>query len=186
MFTWRDLAKNKSISSDYFKNILNLLQNNLLSKEANKNNVTLYFAFHHRQNEYKLKRIINKYIKFINENQISFILSKTDLLVTDFSSIIFDIMYRQKPFIMYIPDTNFTENKNNYVKNYYKLIEDLKNGIIPFKNIYFNINEVVKKIIYYIKNKFKLEKNLKNFYKSFGFKKENSIPLFINYLKKLK
>ena len=66
MFTWRDLAKNKSISSDYFKNILNLLQNNLLSKEANKNNVTLYFAFHHRQNEYKLKRIINKYIKFIN------------------------------------------------------------------------------------------------------------------------
>ena len=95
-------------------------------------------------------------------------------------------MYRQKPFIMYIPDTNFTENKNNYVKNYYKLIEDLKNGIIPFKNIYFNINEVVKKIIYYIKNKFKLEKNLKNFYKSFGFKKENSIPLFINYLKKLK
>lgn len=187
MFTWRDLAKNRNVSNDYYKNILNLLQNNLLIKEIQKNNVTLYFAFHHRQNEYKSK-IMNKYkyIKFINENQISDILSKTDLVITDFSSIIFDIIYRQRPFIMYIPDTNYTDNKNNYAENYYQLIEDLKNGIIHFENIFFNINDVVEKIICYIKNNFKLEKNVKNFYKSFGFKKESSIPKFIDYLIKLK
>jgi CDP-glycerol glycerophosphotransferase (TagB/SpsB family) len=187
MFTWRDLVKNGSISSDYYKNILNLLQNNLLIKEIQKNNVTLYFAFHHRLlHRFKTKILNTNYIKFINENQISDILSKTDLVITDFSSIIFDIIYRQKPFIMYIPDSNYAYNKNNYVENYYKLIEDLKAGKIHFENIYFNINKVVKKIIYYIKNSFELEKNLKNFYKSFGFKKENSILQFIDYLKKLK
>ena len=154
-------------------------------KEIQKNNVTLYFAFHHRQLECKAKIMDNKYIKFINENQISDILSKTDLVVTDFSSIIFDIIYRKKPFIMYIPDTNYNDNKNNYVENYYQLINDLKDGIIPMRNIYFNTNEVVKKIIYYINNNFKLEKNLLKFYKSFGFKKEKSIPKFIDYLKKL-
>lgn len=189
MFTWRDLAKNKSISDDYFKNILNLLENKLLIDEIQKNNVTLYFAFHHRyyrQSEYIEKIMKNKYIKFINENQISDILSKVDLVVTDFSSIIFDIIYRQKPFVMYIPDTNYSDNKKNYVKNYYKLIEDLKNGIIYFRNIYFNINDAVKKIINYIKNNFELEKYLQNFYKSFGFKKEKSIPQIIDYLKTLK
>ena len=45
--------------------ILNLLQNNLLIKEIQKNNVTLYFAFHHRQLECKAKIMDNKYIKFI-------------------------------------------------------------------------------------------------------------------------
>ena len=185
MFTWRDLSKNRRISNDYYKNILNLLHNSLLIKEIQKNNVTLYMAFHHRQPEGKTKIMDNKYINFINENQVSDILSKTDLVVTDFSSIIFDIIYREKPFIMYIPDTNYNDNKINYVENYYQLINDLKDGIIPMRNIYFNTNEVVKKIIYYINNNFKLEEKLREFYKSFDFKKEKSIPQFIDYLKKL-
>ena len=186
MFTWRNLAKNGRISNDYFKNIFNLLQNNLLIEEIQKNNVTVFFAFHHRQYKYKSKIMNYKHIKVISENQISNILSKTDLVVTDFSSIIFDIIYRQKPYIMYIPDTNYFDNKMNYIENYYKLIEDLKDRKIYFRNIYFNIKDVVNKIIHYIRNDFRLEKNLENFYKSFEFKKEKSIPKFIEYLKKLK
>ena len=186
MFTWRELEKNRSISNDYLKNILNLIQNDLLITTTQKYNITLFFALHHRQYAFKSNIINNKYIKYINEKQISDILSKVHLVITDFSSIIFDMIYRERPFIMYIPDSNYTDNKNNYIENYYKLIEELKNGIIYFRNIYFNINDAIKKIIYYIKNDFKLDKNLKKFYKSFSFKKEKSIPHFIDYLKKIK
>ena len=31
---------------------------------------------------------------------------KTNLAVSDFSSIVFDLMYRKKPIIIYIPDAN--------------------------------------------------------------------------------
>lgn len=186
MFTWRSIEKNRNISVDYFKNILELINNNLLIKELIKYNITLYFALHHTLSEYKTKLVYNKYIKLIEENQISDILSKTDLIVTDFSSIIFDIIYRKKPFIIYIPDTNYTDIINNYKKIYYTIIKDIKEGTIPFKNTFFTIEKAVNKIIYYIRNNFKLEKSLKKFYNSFGFEKQNNIQKFIEYLKNIK
>ena len=47
----------------------------------------------------------------------------------------------------------------------------MKNGSIEFENKYFDAEEVVNKIIYYIKNDFKLEEKLINFYDSFSSKK---------------
>ena len=186
MFTWREIVKNKTISNDYFKNILNLINNELLIKATQRNNISLYFALHHRQYEFKSKLLDNKHIKLISEYQISDLLSKTNLLVSDFSSIIFDIIYRNKPFIIFIPDSNYSDIKDKYSYNYYKLIKDIKEGIIPFKNKYFNVKEAVNKIIYYINNDFKLEKYLQKFYSNFGFRKKNSTQKFINYLKNLK
>ena len=105
--------------------------------------------------------------------------------MSDFSSIIFDLIYRKKPFIIYIPDANDPEIKNLYKKNYYELIESMKNGSIEFENKYFEINETVNKIIYYINNNFKLEPKLEDFYKSFQLKNIDFINKFINYLKNL-
>ena len=62
----------------------------------------------------------------------------------------------------------------------------MKNGTIPFENVYFNIKETVDKIIYYIHNKFHLEEKLEIFYDSFSFKKGNNIEKFVDYLKTLK
>ena len=87
---------------------------------------------------------------------------------------------------MYIPDSEDPNLNILYTDDYYFLIEKLKNGTIPFENIYFNINEAVDKIIYYIHNKFQLEENLEIFYDSFSFKKGNNILKFIEYLKTLK
>lgn len=61
----------------------------------------------------------------------------------------------------------------------------MKNGTIEFENKYFEINETINKIIYYINNNFKLEPKLEDFYDSFNIKKTNSINQFINYLKHL-
>ncbi len=189
MFTWRDLKKKKKISSYYFKNIINIIESNLLYKWLEKKKIVLYFTLHHLLIEYiqkyKKKYEKKKYIHYIFDNDISDILSKTNLIISDFSSIIFDQIYRRKPFIIYIPDADDPEIVNLYKRNDYELINSMKNGSIEFENKYFDAEEVVNKIIYYIKNDFKLEEKLINFYDSFQFKKIHYINIFINYLKKL-
>ena len=50
-------------------------------------------------------------MKFIELNNIVDYIEKSDLFITDFSSIIFDFIYRRKPFIIYIPDYNDILNK---------------------------------------------------------------------------
>lgn len=190
MFTWRSIRKNKKISSYYLKNIISLLTNYKLIKILRTRNITLYFSFH-RFFIYKYinssKTILkkNKYIKIIGQNEISDILSKASLVISDFSSIIFDIIYRRKPFIIYIPDGNEENIKEIYSKEYYELIISMKNGSIQFENKFFHLNETLEKIIYYIKNNFHLEQKLEKFYDSFKLRKGNSIDKLIEYLKNL-
>lgn len=189
MFTWRDIRKKKIISSDYFKNIINLIDNNILYKYLEKNNIILYFTLHHLLekyiNKYKKKYENNKYIHYIKENDISKCLSTTSLIVSDFSSIIFDQIYRRKPFVIYVPDANDPEIKNIYTTNYYELINSMKNGSIEFENKFFNLNEAVNKIIFYINNKFELDEKLIHFYNSFQLKKKEQTNKFINYIKNI-
>ena len=187
MFTWRQIKKKKNISELYFENINGLLNNNLLLKNLKKYNINLYFTFHHRiKNKSRIKIQFNKNIKYIEEEEISYILSNTSLIVSDFSSIIFDIIYREKPFIIFIPDSNDPTINNIYTSDYSHLIKDVKDGKISFQNTFFSVEDTVKKINYYIKNNFNLEPKLKLFYKKFGFKKQNNTNKFIKYLKNLK
>lgn len=150
--------------------------------------MTLFFALHRQiiKRKLKSKLILNKNIKYIEEEEISVILSNTSLVVSDFSSIIFDVIYQEKPFVRFIPDSSDPNLNDIYDDSYSKLIKDIKDRKIPFKNTFFSIKDTVKKIIYYIKNNFNLEPKLKAFYNKFGFKKENSTNKFIEYLKKLK
>ena len=190
MFTWRSLRKNKKISPYYLENIISLLTNNKLIKILKEKNITLYFSFHRffiyryiNSSKSILKK--NKYIKIIDQNEISNVLSKASLVISDFSSIIFDIIYRRKPFIIYIPDGNDENIKEIYSKEYYELIISMKNGSIPFENIYFHLNETLEKIYYYIKNSFHLETKLEEFVDSFELRKEDSIDKLIQYLNNL-
>ena len=185
MFTWRDINKDKNISSYYFKNIILLVNNIKLNNSLKKNKIILYFTLHHKLFEYKYKFKINQYIKYIEENEISECLSKIKLLVSDFSSIIFDLIYQRKPFIIYIPDANDPEIELNYKPNYYQLIQSLKNETIYFKNKFFEIEKVVNKILYYINNNFSLEPELEMFYNSFHLYRENNTNKFITYISKI-
>ena len=100
-----------------------LLNNNLLINNLLKNNLTLYFTLHHSFAQYRDEFKINQNIIYIEENEIAECLSKTNLIVTDYSSIIFDIIYRRKPFIIYIPDINDPMNKENYENDTYNSIK---------------------------------------------------------------
>jgi CDP-glycerol glycerophosphotransferase (TagB/SpsB family) len=107
---------------------------------------------------------------------------KSNLLISDFSSVIFDMIYQNKPYVLFIPDVYDKNIKNLYEEGYYDIINGLKNGTIYFENIFFNIKEAVNKVILYIETNFELERKLLNFYDSFQLKCNNSINAFINYL----
>ena len=186
MFTWREVIRNKIISSFYFKNIFNLILHKDLKKELKKNSITLYFALHHKiyvNYQYKIEGI--KYIKFIDVKNIADYIGKSNLFITDFSSIIFDFIYQRKPVIIYIPDYNDTLININYKKTYYELIQLMKNGTIKFENIFFDIESVINKILFYLNNNFNLDKKLEVFYDSLNITENNNIYEFIKYIKNI-
>ena len=168
LFTWRETKNKKLINynrSRYFKNIFKLILNVELTKYLIRNNITLYFGLHHKINSYYREQFINlKYIKFVEQNNIVNCIKISDLFITDFSSIIFDFVYQRKPYIIYIPDYNDTLINKNYKNDYVELIQSMENGNIEFENKYFDVDLVVKKIIFYIQNNFQLEEKLKIFY----------------------
>ena len=187
MFTWREVIKYKQISSHYFKNIFNLIFNKNLQIELKRYNITLYFALHHKVYvNYKNYFENIKYIKFIEVKNIADYIEKSNLFITDFSSIIFDFIYQRKPTIIYIPDYDDTLININYKKTYYELIQLMKNGTILFENQFFNIDLVINKIIFYLKNNFKLDKKLEIFYDSLNLAQNNNIYEFIKYIKNIK
>ena len=102
--------------------------------------------------------------------------------MTDYSSIIFDIIYRNKPYIIFIPDANDPNIKQNYKNFCYNIINYFKNNIFSFENVFLDINSTINKINYYINNDFILDIKLKHFYDEFNFKQGPFINDFINYL----
>ena len=184
MFTWREVIQNEQISPYYFKNIYNLISNKKLKKNLKNNNIKLYFTFHHKIDlNYKYKFKLGKYIKFFEQNKIADYIQMCDLFITDFSSIIFDFIYRRKPFIIFIPDYNDSLINKIYDKNFNEVIQSMKNGTIKFENEYFDIASAINKIIFYIKNNFQLDKKLKILYDSLNIKqKKNNLHEFIKYI----
>ena len=123
-------------------------------------------------------------MKILIKNIIDYI-EKSNLFITDFSSIIFDFIYQRKPIIIYIPDCNDTLININYKKSYYELIQLMKNGTIKFENQYFNIDSVINKIMFYLKNNFTLDEKLEIFYDSLNLIQNNNIYEFIKYIKNI-
>lgn len=189
-FTWREIIKNKKISSQYYDNIIALLKSKSLINSLKKYNITLYFAFHHKIDSYqKYTNLIKQYkgLQLVEENKISQCILWSSLLITDFSSIVFDFIYRGKPFILFIPDISDHNLKKIYNKEYSELIQSIKNGTIEFENQYLNVNDTINKTLFYINNNFTLDLNLKIFYDKLKIKEEeNNTNKFIKYIINLK
>ena len=185
MFTWRKLKKGKKISPYYFNNIKQILNDLNLKNLLDEKNVTLYLSLHHnllnRQNLIKIKNNA----KFINQEEIFNCLRKCNLIISDFSSVIFDLMYRNKPFIIFIPDNDDKNLINRYEKDYINIINSFKNNSVKFENIFLNSKDTINKIMFYIENDFHLDLKLKILYQQFNLNHTNNINSFIKYLTSL-
>ena len=185
MFTWRKVKKGKNISNLYFNNICNILYNYELNEVLKKNNVKLFFCYHHTLKITK-KIIGNNNIRIINQNEISTLIKNSSLIITDFSSILFDAIVQKKPLILFLPDGLDYNLEDIYSKQYYETIKKIKNGEIYLDEIYLDVNEVINKTIYYIENNFILEESRMKFYKRFKLKNRDNTRKFIRYIRMLK
>ena len=185
MFTWRNLRRRKKISPKYFNNILQILYNLKLNQLLSNKNITLYFSLHH--NLLNKRKLIKqkKNIRYISQEDILTCLMKCDLVISDFSSIIFDFMFKKKPIIIFIPDSEDKNLNKLYDEDYFNIINGLKNNSIEFENKFFKVSDIINKIEYYILNDFHLEEELKSLYERFNLTGKNNINRFIEYVKML-
>ena len=186
MFTWRKFKKEKNISKDYINNLYRLLKNRKLNKELRRNNVQLFFCFHHCLNLNTKITVNRNNIRIIEQNNISTLLKNSSLIITDFSSILFDAIVQRKPLILYIPDGLDPNLEDLYINEYFELINNIRKGVPNLYEVFFDLNKAIKKIIYYINNNFVLEDKKLKFYKTFRLKNKGNTKKFIKYLKSLK
>jgi len=182
MFTWRKLKNGKKLSDEYFNNLFKLLNSRKLNAQLNTNNVKLFYCFHHCLKEKKTIKVNEDNIKVIIQNDISKLLKNSSLIITDFSSILFDAIVQRKPLILFIPDGLDPNLEDIYSNEYYDTINKIKNGLIYLNEVFLDINKVINKIIYYIKNNFVLEDEKLKFYKTFKLKNNGNTKKIINYL----
>ena len=185
MFTWRKVKKGQNMSELYYDNLNNILYNSNINKELQNRNINIYFCYHHNLKE-KRKIKTNTNIRYINQNDISYLLKNSSLIITDFSAIMFDAIIQKKPLILYIPDALDTNLKDKYLFDYYETIMKIKKGMIYLYEIFFDLNDVINKIIYYIVNDFALEKEKLKYYNEFKFKNKGNTNKFLRYIKNLK
>ena len=185
MFTWRKIKKGKNMSTLYFDNIKNILNDKKINTQLNINNIKIFFCFHHTLQQKRIIKVNKENIKFVRQNDISKLLKNSSLIITDFSSILFDAIVQKKPLILFLPDALDPDLKDIYVEEYYETIQKIKNGEINLYEVFYDLDQVINKIIYYIKNNFALEKEKLEFYKQFDLKNEGNTLDLIKYVKSL-
>ena len=186
MFTWRKVKKGKNISELYFNNINYFINNQDINEQLRINNIKLFICYHHALKEKKNFNIIDKNnIRTISQNDISKLLKNTSLIITDFSSILFDAIVQKKPLILFIPDGLDPNLMDIYNKEYYETITKIIKGFIYLYEVFIDLNEVVNKTIYYIKNDFVVEKEKLKFYQQFNLSDKGNTKKFIKYIQNL-
>ena len=182
MFTWRNINILQFENSEYKRNLSKLLQNSELHDLLRKNNIKLYFANHHAfaANKGIFFTIENsENLTVIDNSEISKYIKKCSCLITDFSSVAFDFMFQCKPVIHYLLDFQ-DKNLNKYES---KDIERFKYKKLVIPNVFYNENDVINKLKFYIENSFVLEEKNKTQYNKFFYEKEDIRKKIIEKIK---
>jgi len=120
-------------------------------------------------------------VKHSEDVVYSELFSKLSLLVTDYSSILFDVAYLKKAAIFYQFDKDIYFAKH-YKPGYFSYEKD------GFGEVITDDKEVINKILYYFNNEFKLEdkyiNNIENTFKYID--KNNCKRVYDNIIKLLK
>lgn len=157
MPTWRSWLEEKSaddfIQSDYYMNYMALLKSKKLGHILQKNHVKLIFYIHPKFKGYLEKFTINeKNVELIPFGTIPLneLLKKCSMLITDYSSVCWDVYYLGKPVIFYQFDYDmYMQAHGSYL--------DMKTQL--FGDRYLDYNSLINGIEEYILNNFK-EKNI--------------------------
>lgn len=161
MPTWRKelfyLSDSDFIKSDYYKNIINILNNEKLQEKLKNNNIKLIFYPHYEiQKRISLFNIKNKNIIIASskEYDVSELLKSVDMLITDYSSVFFDVAYQYKPICYFQYDYEHFR-KSQYGEGYFDF------RTLGFGDVSTNVSDLVDNIIRVIDRNFVMEDNYK-------------------------
>lgn len=151
-------------TSVYFKQLTNLIDSNKFNNLLRKNNLEVEIMSH---------PIFRCYDNFFNEkDNIKFVQSANPndylLVITDYSSIIFDYVYANTPVIYFVPDYDLYKAGITHLYN--KLDLPMENGFGPFTT---NINDLLFELNKFINANYKLDKKYINKANNFFICKEN-------------
>ena len=152
MPTWRSWLEEKSteefLKSDYYENYKRLLSSDYLNEILSQNNVKLIFYIHPKFkdyiNEFNVSEENIELIPFGSE-PLNEIIKKCHMLITDYSSVAWDVYYLKKPVLFYQFDY---EMYNKVHGSYLNMEEEL------FGERYTNHEDLLKGIEKQIKNNF--------------------------------
>jgi CDP-glycerol glycerophosphotransferase (TagB/SpsB family) len=158
--TWRDWIKfnsGKFTNTFYFKNIMELLNDERLNQVLDEKDVNIKFYLHHLMHEF-----IDDIKENITGNRIVFLDKGVTLAdeirssaanITDYSSVAIDFLYMNRPILFYQFDVDeYIEKVDSYI--------DLRSEMFGYLS--YNSNEAVDKLIDIINDDFQVIDNQKN------------------------
>lgn len=156
MPTWRSWLEEKSAeefkNSDYYYNYMKLLQSKRLAEILKENNVKLVFYIHPKFKDYLSEFNVSgenlELIPFGTE-PLNEIMKKCSMLITDYSSVCWDVYYLAKPVLFYQFDYDvYMQVHGSYL--------DMEHAL--FGERYIKYEELIDGIKKYVKNDFEEEK----------------------------
>ncbi|KFN01072.1 Poly(glycerophosphate) glycerophosphotransferase family protein [Bacillus clarus] len=153
MPTWRDWiidSKEEFLVSDFYVHYSQLLKDKRLHNLLEENDLVLKFFPHIEiQKKYKDEfSSLNKRIQIVKlgEESVKELMQNSSLMVTDYSSVVFDFNYLKKPSIFYHFDVNdYLKHRGSYVDLSRELVGDIA----------YTKDEVIKYINEYVQKDFK-------------------------------
>ncbi len=168
-FTFRDYLRKLSgdaiAKTRYYENVCRLLNSKKLNDLLKKHNVKLYAAVHHEMINNKTIKNTLSHINFIADKDIGEIKQKASMLITDFSSMCFDFMIKDKPVVFFHIDAGDELCKLSPDSYENDLNVESKND--ELYNVFYDVDGVLNSIEYYLKHNFELEKDKKDKHSKF-------------------
>lgn len=161
MFTWRLLSFRSSKNLEkyrYFNSLKSFLDNPYLKKLASTPGYKVTIAPHHSLEALNnIKLDIPDEFKIADTTKLIDLINSADLFITDYSSIVHDFMFMETPVIFYRLDYGDPLldpiDSSDIITSKYK--DDL------LFNIFYNEDDVIDKIRYYVQNNFEFEEQFK-------------------------
>ncbi|EOW9528949.1 CDP-glycerol glycerophosphotransferase family protein [Bacillus cytotoxicus] len=152
--TWRDwldeVSEEKFLNSQFYKQYEKLLNNSKFTEQLKKHNIILKFCMHPRiHNSIHYFKCNNAHVQFVKYGDIKIneLIMESSLLITDYSSVSWDMYYLKKPIIFF----QFDHIINGYLGDEDKLFGD--------KCV--RVDELVQVVNFYINNGFKEKQEYK-------------------------
>ncbi len=165
MPTWRSWLEEKSADefreSDYYKNYMTFLQSQKLGRVLKENNVKLIFYIHPKFRDYLSEfNVSEENVELIpfGSTPLNEIIKKCHMLITDYSSVCWDVYYLGKPVLFYQFDCDMYMQAHG---SYLNMEKDL------FGERYMECDKLIDGIAEYVRSDFQEKEQygkMRNYY----------------------